>query len=90
MNKGATMNRLDVSQQSFYYWLPPATITEKNLMEKSGTYAACEQIIQMPFMIMRLSKLDEMLKRLEENGRLNAREHQGLIELARKTWRVNA
>ena len=84
------MNSLNVSRQSLYYWLPPATMTEKNPTEKSGTYAACEQMIQMSYMTMRLSKLDEILTRLEENGRLSRREHQALLELARKTWRVNS
>ena len=84
------MNSLDISRQSFYYWLPPVTMSEKGSVEKSGTYAACEQMIQMPFMIMRLSKLDEMLERLEKNGRLSPREHQSLLELARNTWRLNS
>lgn len=84
------MNSLNVSKQAFYYWLPPATMTQKNPIEKSGTYAACEQMIQMSCMTMRLSKLDEMLKRLEENGRLSLGEHRALLELARKTWRVNS
>ena len=84
------MNSLNISNQSFYYWLPPAKMAEKNLVEKSGTYAACEQMIQMSCMTMRLSRLDEMLRRLEENGRLSPREHRALLELARKTWRVNA
>ena len=84
------MNSLNVSKQAFYYWLPPTTMTQKTPIEKSGTYAACEQMIQMSCMTMRLSKLDEMLKRLEENGRLCPREHRALLELARKTWRVNS
>ena len=84
------MNSLNISQQSFYYWLPPVTTMNKNPLDKSGTYAACEQMIQMPFMIMGLSKLDEMLERLERNGRLSSREHQSLVELAKKTWRINS
>lgn len=84
------MNSLNVSGQSFYYWLPPAQLFDQNPIEKSSTYAACEQIIQMPFMMMGLSQLDEMLERLEKNGRLSSREHQSLVELARKTWRVTA
>ena len=84
------MNSLNVSKQAFYYWLPPTMMSPKNLVEKSGTYAACEQMIQMSCMTMRLSKLDEMLKRLEENGRLSPKEHQALLELARKIWRVNS
>ncbi len=59
-------------------------------MDKSATYAACEQMIEMPFMRMQLSKLDEILERLEQNGRLTFREHQGLLELANRRWRVNA
>ena len=58
-------------------------------MDKSATYAACEQLIEMPFMRMQLSKLDEMLERLEQNGRLTYKEHQGLLELATRIWRVN-
>lgn len=58
-------------------------------MDKSATYAACEKMIEMPFMMMQLSKLDEMLERLEQNGRLTFREHQGLLELAIRRWRVN-
>ena len=84
------MNSLDISRQSFYYWLQPITMTKKNQIEKSGTYAACEQVIQMSCMTMGLSKLDEMLERLEKNGRLSPREHQSLLELARKTWRLNS
>lgn len=84
------MNTLDFSRQSFYYWLPPVSATEITFTEKSGTYAACEQIIQMPFMMMGLPKLDEMLERLERNGRLSPREHQSLLELARTTWRLNS
>jgi len=59
-------------------------------MDKSATYAACEQMIEMPFMRMQLSKLDEMLERLEQNGRLTFKEHQGLLELATRIWRVNS
>ena len=59
-------------------------------MDKSATYAACEQMIEMPFMRMQLSKLDEILERLEQNGRLTFKEHQSLLELATRKWRVNA
>lgn len=84
------MNRLNTSQRSFYYWLPSLTFMDKNPLDNSGTYAACEQMIQMPFMMMSLSKLDEMLTRLEMNGRLSAREHQSLVDLAKTLWRVNS
>ena len=83
------MNSLNVSRQSFYY-LPSIQMTDKNLLEKSGTYAACEQMIQMPFMRMGLTNLEEMLERLEKNGRLSPREHQSLVELATKAWRLNS
>ena len=59
-------------------------------MDKSATYAACEQMIEMPFMRMQLSNLDDILERLEQHGRLTCREHQSLLELARRQWRVNA
>ena len=83
------MNSLNVSRQSFYY-LPSIQMTDKNLFEKSGTYAACEQMIQMPFMRMGITNLEEMLERLEKNGRLSPREHQSLVELATKAWRINS
>jgi hypothetical protein len=84
------MNSLNVSRQSFYYLVAPVNATHRNLMEKSGTYEACEQMIQMPFMLMQLSKLDEMLERLENNGRLTHVEHQGLLELERKMWCIKS
>ena len=59
-------------------------------MDKSATYAACEQMIEMPFMRMQLSKFDEILGRLEQHGRLTFKEHQNLLELAWRKWRVNA
>ena len=59
-------------------------------MDKSATYAACEQMIEMPFMRMQLSNLDEILERLEQHGRLTFKEHQSLLDLARRQWRVNA
>lgn len=58
-------------------------------MDKSGTYAAFEQMIQMPFMIMQLSALDQILERFEQNGRLTHAEHLGLLEFARQQWNMN-
>jgi len=58
-------------------------------MEKSGTYAAFEQMIQMSFMVMQLSALDQILERFEKNGRLTPTEHQNLLEFARQQWHVN-
>lgn len=84
------MNSLNISRQSFYYLLEPVNSTHRNVVAKSATYAACEQMIQMPFMMMQLSKLDEMLERLEKNGRLTHMEHQGLLELGRKMWHIKS
>ncbi|HEU0294123.1 MAG TPA: hypothetical protein VFR47_15385 [Anaerolineales bacterium] len=58
-------------------------------MDKSGTCAAFEQMIQMPFMVMELSALDQILERFERNGRLTHAEHQSLFEFAQKLWNVN-
>jgi len=58
-------------------------------MDKSGTYAAFEQMIQMPFMAMELSALDQILEKFERNGRLTHAEHQSLLQFARKLWNVN-
>ena len=57
-------------------------------MDKSGTYAACEQMLQMTYMPMQLSQLDEILNRLEGSGRLNSYEHQRLLEFAREIWGI--
>jgi hypothetical protein len=58
-------------------------------MDKSGTYAACEQMLQMPFMMMQLSQLDEILNRLETIGRLNSRERQRLLDFAINIWDID-
>jgi hypothetical protein len=58
-------------------------------MDKSGTYAAFEQMIQMPFMVMQLSALDQILERFEKNDRLTPAEHQSLLEFARQQWNMN-
>jgi len=57
-------------------------------MDKSGTYAACEQMLQMTYMTMQLSQLDEILNRLEGSGRLTFREHQRLLEFASEIWGI--
>jgi hypothetical protein len=80
------MNRLNPSNNSFQYRVVPVSMMQKSPMEKSGTYAACEQMMHMPCMKMQLSKLNEMLDRLEKHGRLTIQEHQGLLELARQIW----
>ena len=58
-------------------------------MEKSGTYAAFEQMIQMSFMVMPISALDQILVKFERNGRLTHAEHLSLLEFARQQWQVN-
>jgi hypothetical protein len=55
-------------------------------IEKSGTFAACEQMIQMSFMLMQLTTLDQILENFEKNGRLTPREHQSLLKLTRQLW----
>ena len=58
-------------------------------MDKSGTYAAFEQMIQMSFMVMPLSTLDQILEKFEKNGRLTRAEHRSLLEFARQRWEVS-
>ena len=58
-------------------------------MDKSGTYAAFEQMIQMSFMMMQLTALDQILEKFEQNGRLTQTEHKSLLEFARRQWNVN-
>ena len=58
-------------------------------MDKSGTYAAFEQMIQMSFMVMQLAALDQILEKFERNGRLTHTEHQSLLEFARQQWDAN-
>ena len=63
---------------------------EKWQIEKSGTYAACEQMIQMSFMVMNLGTLDHILARFERNGRLTRDEHYRLLKLAKQLWNENS
>lgn len=57
-------------------------------MDKTGTYVACEQMIQMSYMVMELAQLDEILNRLERSGRLSSKEQESLLEFARNTWGI--
>jgi hypothetical protein len=59
---------------------------QKWQIEKSGTYVACEQMIQMSFMVMQLATLDQILERFEKNGRLSRKEQQSLLNLAKQLW----
>ena len=58
-------------------------------MDKSGTYAAFEQMIQMSFMVMQLSALDQILEKFERSGRLTPTEHRSLLDFAQKQWNMN-
>ena len=57
-------------------------------MNKSGTYAAFEQMIQMSFMVMPMGALDQILEKFEKNGRLTRAEHLSLLEFAKQQWQV--
>lgn len=61
-------------------------VNKKCKQAKSGTYVACEQMIQMSFLGTSLITLDQRLGRLEKSGRLTRVEHQSLLELARQLW----
>jgi hypothetical protein len=63
---------------------------QKWQIEKSGTYAACEQMIHMSFMTMQLATLDQILARFERNGRLTREEHFNLLKLAHELWNKNS
>lgn len=57
-------------------------------MDKSGTYAACEQFLQMSYMVMQISQVDEILQRLEGSGRLTSNERERLLQFARDLWGI--
>jgi len=83
------MESFPTSTYSYDYEPVLLTINQKCQMEKSGTYAACEQMIQMSFMVMGLATLDQILERFERNGRLTHMEHQSLLELAGQLWNMD-
>lgn len=74
------------SSQQVNYGLAMLDVDKKCKQAKSGTYAACEQMIEMSFMMMQLSTLDQILARFERNGRLTRDEHYSLLKLAKQSW----
>jgi len=82
--------RFAVSPRTTDYGRVSSNTDQKWLIDKSGTYAACEQMIQMSFMMMNLGTLDQILARFERNGRLTRDEHYNLLKLAKRLWNEKA
>ena len=80
------MERLNSSTRYVNYGLAMLEVDQKCSQVKSGTYAACEQMIQMSFMTMQLGTLDQILARFERHGRLTRDEHYSLLKLAKLLW----
>ena len=75
------------TNSSINYGLAMLDVNKKCRQAKSGTYAACEQLIQMSFMVMQLATFDRILEEFEKSGRLTRQEHQSLLNYARQLWR---
>ena len=75
------------TNSSINYGLAMLDVDRKCGQAKSGTYAACEQLIQMSFMTMQLATFDRILEEFEKSGRLTCQEHQNLLKYARQLWR---
>ncbi len=75
------------TNSSINYGLAMMDVDRKCGQAKSGTYAACEQLIQMSFMAMQLATFDRILEEFERSGRLTRQEHQSLLKYARQLWR---
>ena len=80
------MERVNPATPSVNYRLTLLDVDQQCKQAKSGTYAACEQMIQMSFMVMQLGTLDRILARFERNGRLTRDEHYNLLKLAKQLW----
>ena len=80
------MESINSSTYPINYRLATLEVDRKCGQTNSGTYAACEQMIQMSFMVMNLSTLDQILARFERNGRLTRDEHFNLLKLAKQLW----
>ena len=80
------MESMNTSTYGISFRLATLEVDEKCGQAISGTYAACEQMIQMSFMVMNLSTLDQILARFERNGRLTRDEHFNLLKLAKHLW----
>ena len=75
------------ANSSINYGLAMLDVDKKCGQAKSGTYAACEQLVQMSFMVMQLATFDRILEEFETSGRLSRQEHQSLLKYARHLWR---
>jgi len=84
------METINSSTRHVNYGLAIRDVDNKCGQAKSGTYAACEQMIQMSFMVMQLSTLDQILARFERHGRLTREEHFNLLKLAKQLWSRNS
>ena len=84
------METINSSTRHVNYGLAILDVDNKCGPAKSGTYAACEQMIQMSFMVMQLSTLDQILARFERHGRLTREEHFILLKLAKQLWSRNS
>jgi len=84
------MERINISTHSVNYGLALLDVNKKCNQAKSGTYVACEQMIQMSFMVMQIGTLDQILARFERNGRLTRDEHYRLLKLAKQLWDQNS
>ena len=80
------MESIHSSTHAVDYRLALVDVNRKCGQATSGTYAACEQMIQMSFMGMQLSTLDQILARFERHGRLTREEHYNLLKLAKQLW----
>ena len=84
------METVNSTTQHVNYGLAILDVDKKCKQVKSGTYAACEQMIQMSFMMMQLATLDQILARFERHGRLTRAEHYNLLKLAKQLWNENS
>ena len=84
------MENINPSTYTVDYRLAMRDVDQQCRQANSGTYAACEQMIQMSFMVMQLGTLDRILARFERNGRLTREEHFNLLKLAKQLWSENS
>ena len=80
------MESINSSTSAVDYRLAMLDVDQKCSQATSGTYAACEQMIQMSFMVMQVGTLDQILARFERHGRLTREEHYNLLKLAKQFW----
>ena len=80
------MESINSSTQTVDYRLAILEVDKKYGQARSGTYAACEQMIRMSFMVMQIGTLDQILARFERHGRLTREEHYNLLKFAKQLW----